>query len=53
MMFQRKYIIIKKRTQEWILNDEFSGYLKTKEDSFPKSLVAKEIITVEEFINNN
>ena len=45
--------IYKKGDHEWILNDEFSGYLKTKDDSFPKSLVAKEIITVEEFINNN
>lgn len=47
-----KKIYYRKRNQ-WVLNDEFSGYLKTKEDSFPKSLVAKEIITVEEFINNN
>lgn len=47
-----KKIYYRKRNQ-WVLNDEFSGYLKTKEDSFPKSLVAKEIITVKEFINNN
>ena len=42
-----------KSAQDWYLNDEFSGYLKTKDDSFPKSLVDKEIITVEEFIKNN
>ena len=49
----KKIYHYKKRTKKWVLNDEFSGYLKTKDDSFPKSLVAKEIITVEEFINNN
>ena len=45
--------IYEKREQNWVLIDQFSGYLKTKEDRFPKSLVSKEIITVEEFINNN
>ena len=45
--------IYKKSPRDWVLIDEFSGYLKNKEDSFPKSLVDKEIITVEEFINNN
>lgn len=45
--------IYKKRGQKWYLTDQFSGYLKTKEDSFPKSLVEKETITVEEFIKNN
>ena len=49
----KKIYSYKQRNQEWVLNDEFSGYLKTNEDSFPKSLVSKEIITVEEFINNN
>lgn len=48
----KKIYHYKKRTKKWILNDEFSGYLKTKEDSFPKSLVDKKIITVEEFIKN-
>ena len=45
--------IYTKSGQNWYLNDEFSGYLKTKDDRFPKHLVDKEIITVEEFINNN
>lgn len=45
--------IYEKRTQDWVLIDQFSGYLKTEEDSFPKSLVDKKIITVEEFIKNN
>ena len=45
--------IYEKRVQEWVLIDQFSGYLKTKEDSFPKSLVDKKIITVDEFIKNN
>lgn len=45
--------IYEKREENWVLIDQFSGYLKTKEDNIPKSLVAKEIITVEEFINNN
>ena len=49
----KKIYSYKQRSQEWILNDEFIGYLKTKEDNFPKSLLSKEIITVEEFINNN
>jgi len=49
----KKIYSYKQRSHEWVLNDEFSGYLKTKEDNFPKSLVSKEIITVEEFINNN
>jgi hypothetical protein len=49
----KKIYHYKKRTKKWVLNDEFSGYLKTKEDSFPKSLVDKKIITVEEFIKNN
>lgn len=45
--------IRKKWRQDWPLIDQFSGYFKTKDDRFPKSLVEKEIITVEEFINNN
>ena len=45
--------VYEKRAQEWVLIDQFSGYLKTKEDSFPKSLVDKKIITVDEFIKNN
>ena len=45
--------IYEKRTKEWVLIDQFSGYFKTNEDSFPKSLVDKKIITVEEFIKNN
>ena len=45
--------IYSKPAPKWPLIDQFSGYLKTKEDSFPKSLVDKEIITVEEFIINN
>lgn len=44
--------IFKKWGQKWPPIDEFSGYLKTKKDSFPKSFIGKEI-TVEEFINNN
>ena len=36
----------------WYLTDEFSGYLMTSNNSFPASIVSKEIITVEEFINN-
>ena len=30
----KKIYYYKKRTKKWVLNDEFSGYLKTKEDSF-------------------
>lgn len=47
-----KKIYIKNKSQ-WDIIDEFSGYLKTKEDTFSKSLVDKKIITVEEFIKNN
>ena len=36
----------------WYLTDEFSGYLMTSDNSFSASIVSKEIITVEEFINN-
>lgn len=36
----------------WHLKDEFSGYLMTSSNAFPDSIVSKEIITVEEFINN-
>lgn len=41
------------KSKKWVLLDQFSGYLKTKNDSFSKSLVDKKIITVEEFIKNN
>lgn len=47
-----KKIYIKNKSQ-WDIIDEFSGYLKTKEDTFSKSLVDKKIITVDEFIKNN
>lgn len=42
-----------KSDRYWILNDEFSGYLKTKNDTFPPNLIKKRIITVDEFIQNN
>ena len=38
--------------KNWYLKDEFSGYLMTSDNSFLDSIVSKEIITVEEFINN-
>jgi hypothetical protein len=41
-----------KNKRNWYLTDEFSGYLMTSDNSFPASIVSKEIITVEEFINN-
>ena len=44
--------VYRKFRDSWYLTDEFSGYLMTSNNSFPASIVAKEIITVEEFINN-
>lgn len=44
--------VYRKFRDSWYLTDEFSGYLMTSNNRFPASIVSKEIITVEEFINN-
>ena len=43
--------VYKKIGGRWTLVDEFSGYLMTSENKFPTSIVSKQIITVQEFIN--
>lgn len=40
------------KREEWVLVDEFSGYILTDKNKLKDSLIKKEIITVKEFINN-
>lgn len=44
--------VYRKFGNKWDLVDEFSGYLMKNGDSLPKTLVSKQIITVNEFISN-
>lgn len=43
--------VYKKNCNNWLLIDEFSGYLLTKKDALPNEYITKEIITISEFIN--
>lgn len=44
--------IYKKTRGTWTLIDEFSGYLMTSSNIFPKSVISKSVITVQEFIHS-
>ncbi len=44
--------VYKKTGSTWKLIDEFSGYLMTSADIFPKSVISKGIITIQNFIDS-
>ncbi|MGN0609826.1 MAG: hypothetical protein ACI4J6_11515 [Oscillospiraceae bacterium] len=41
--------VLKKYGTEWILVDEFSGYLMTSQNKIPREIVVKQVISVQEF----
>ena len=38
------------RREEWILIDEFSGYILKEEDALPNEIVQRRVVTMEEFV---
>ena len=42
--------VYKKSSRNWYLVDEFSGYLMTNNNYLPKNVIAKKVITFDEFI---
>lgn len=43
--------VLKRSKKQWVLIDEFSGYLMTSKNSISNSVISKQIISVHDFIN--